>query len=42
VRAADAGRPTLGRGRMATPTNDPYGQANCPGLVLDGTECPFR
>ena len=35
--AADAVRPTLGRGRMATPTNDPYGQANCPGRVLDST-----
>ena len=40
--AADAVRPTPGRGRMARPTNDPYGQANCPGRVLDGTERPFR
>jgi hypothetical protein len=34
--------PGQGRGRMVTPTNDPYGQANCPGRVLDGTERPFR
>jgi hypothetical protein len=40
--AADAVRPTPGRGRMATPANDPYGQANCPGRVPDGTERPLR
>ena len=40
--AADAVRPTPGRGRMARPTNDPHGQANCPGHVPDGTERPIR
>lgn len=40
--AADAVRPTLRSGRMATPANDPYGQANYPGRALDGTERPIR